>query len=560
MSLWHSSNFRSRGRISGRPSFVEVHLSSPWRSILKQGDDQYEVRIKHFPNKTYFDDHIKVEAREKSGATKCERYIAVEEGEKFTIEITLHKGFDFGEYDRVHAQFWLPGQADTLSWINIFKPANITVLKSPISKELEYADIRVGGCKMLGTRFAFRGLEIGHSLDKNTDVMGIDSQSLGSFTIKIGKNDTHQQNLWDARKVDEDSFVKDGIMHDVGFVGGRLELQPKWHFSRHLTRKPPRTFVPLASRTKNVGIFGQELEFVFNHRTTGFLERIGVVKYPPPLYLYTWDDLGIEERKQALRDLQAINKEHVHQALEAKDGHLVPKPGKDRKKDEPKEWRAWTKMYAWEKELTFNTLKKAKRDHERGEVQKQFESNSGEIISLVDDETAENLKLSIEDSDLRNGDISDSDEPNLTKSSASRAGSTIKKESRDSNERPIKRNRKQTIYSNSEEDTSADERLTKKTKRIKKARALASDKETSADEVQKKSRFYKTRQDCTSEDDISVDEELEKKKAKARKLAEAIKTEKRLAKLQEEHRALEEEIEKAQRMKEHRRKSSIPKY
>ncbi len=70
--------------------------------------------------------------------------------------------------------------------------------------------------------------------------MGIDPQNLGSFTINMGKvrfekkmftdaeireeearlieNDTHQQNLWNARKVDEDSFVKDGIMQAVGSV------------------------------------------------------------------------------------------------------------------------------------------------------------------------------------------------------------------------------------------------------------------------------------------------------------------------------------------------------
>lgn len=128
------------------------------------------------------------------------------------------------------------------------------------------------------------------------------------------------------------------------------------------------------SRTKREDIPDYQHQFLFHYRTAGkhlvlvaaialpnkstdYLERVGIVTYPPPLYLYAWGSLDLEERKQALKELQLINKEHVHQALEAKGGQLVPKPGKDRKKDKPKEWRAWTKMYVWERELTFNTLK-----------------------------------------------------------------------------------------------------------------------------------------------------------------------------------------------------------
>ena len=38
-------------------------------------------------------------------------------------------------------------------------------------------------------------------------------------------------------------------------------------------------------------------------------------------------------------------------------GGIVEKHGKGRKLDEPKEWRAWSKMYGWERELAFDTMK-----------------------------------------------------------------------------------------------------------------------------------------------------------------------------------------------------------
>jgi len=87
-----------------------------------------------------------------------------------------------------------------------------------------------------------------------------------------------------------------------------------------------------------------------------FLERVGIVKYPPPLHVYKWKDLTVEERKVALKGIQDINKEHVHEALEAKNGGIHAKYGKGRKKDEPKEWRAWTKMYEWERQDAFEKL------------------------------------------------------------------------------------------------------------------------------------------------------------------------------------------------------------
>jgi len=58
-----------------------------------------------------------------------------------------------------------------------------------------------------------------------------------------------------------------------------------------------------------------------------------------------------------LKELQSINKEHVLRSLEAQTGKTHAKVGKSRGKDEPKEWRAWSKMSEWEKEEAFESLR-----------------------------------------------------------------------------------------------------------------------------------------------------------------------------------------------------------
>ncbi|KAG4436986.1 hypothetical protein IFR05_007524 [Cadophora sp. M221] len=334
-------------------------------AILKDGNDKYEVRIKRYPDRTYFDEHIRVEDRYAGKTTK------------------------------------------------------------DMTTQLEFANLVIDGQKILEARLAFLGLGVDENLDKATDVMGINPESLGYFRVVVFKtkriitkltdeeyaakltaddaaaaerkearknpfrNDREepkeQKNLWDAKKVDEESFSKDGITCAVGFVGGRTENE--WQPDSPPTKaaaKPgsifdPRIIAKWADRTS-------KLVFSFLYRSSDFIERTGIVPYPPPLHLYGWDVLTESERKIVLKELQAINKVHVHQALEAKNGAVVEKCGKGRKADEPKEWRAWTKMYRWEREATFNVLKKSKRAHERGEVQHQFKNNRGEIISLIDDE------------------------------------------------------------------------------------------------------------------------------------------------------------------------------
>ena len=236
-------------------------------AILKCGNEEYEVRIKRYPEKTYFDEYIKTGEREKTAATTCKRYIVGEGGVKYTIEVTLKKGFMFGEFHSVQAQLKVPGKTSPVSHKNIRRPADYKDgIKEKITTELEYADVTVRGLKFLGARFAFRSLALGtlfvqsisaytndivdEKLVNETDLMGIDPESLGFFKIKLHKlrwenrrltdgeyktkvaaaNDAskvppslnsslvvgnRKQHPWDAQKVDEDSFKKDGIVYAI---------------------------------------------------------------------------------------------------------------------------------------------------------------------------------------------------------------------------------------------------------------------------------------------------------------------------------------------------------
>jgi predicted RNA-binding protein with TRAM domain len=125
--------------------------------------DQYEVRIKRHSDQTYFDEHVKV--GDKPGATSCARYIIGEQDVIYSIELTLPKGFNFGDYERVRMELYFPGQSDEIAFADAFKPLSlVSVTTQDIQVTLEYADVKINGRKMLGTQFSFRGLSSGMSI------------------------------------------------------------------------------------------------------------------------------------------------------------------------------------------------------------------------------------------------------------------------------------------------------------------------------------------------------------------------------------------------------------
>ncbi|KAK0101032.1 hypothetical protein ONS95_012981 [Cadophora gregata] len=206
-----------------------------------------------------------------------------------------------------------------------------------------------------------------------------------------------------------------------------------------------------------------------------------------------------------MKELQAINRDHVHQALEAKHGAIITKPGKGRKIEEPKEWRAWSKMYPWERELAFDTLKKAKRAYERGEVQRQFENNRGEIISLIDDEPKDGAQSK----------------------SQKRAVSII------------------------EDNSSNDDMLKPKVNREGNGEPKVKDEPIDINGPPAKK--VKKVQNSAPADNCSDDEGLRKKRERMKKLAEEIDAEERLGRMKREHRALEAEIEAEEKPKKNSR-------
>jgi predicted Fe-S protein YdhL (DUF1289 family) len=73
------------------------------------------------------------------------------------------------------------------------------------------------------------------------------------------------------------------------------------------------------------------------------------------LHLFAWKLLNQKERQQALKALQSINQEHVHNAL---DEHCRkrPKPERFWKDGDPLEWRAWSNMEEKERKEAFEQL------------------------------------------------------------------------------------------------------------------------------------------------------------------------------------------------------------
>lgn len=132
-------------------------------AILKEHKDQYEVRVKKYSDNTYFDEHLRLDAREKPGATSCRRYIVPEKDENFVFEVTLHEGFDFEQYDQVRLELFLPGMKNPTSFIDISRPEDSRILSTSVSRELKSADLTMGGLTRKGAKFAWKDLEKGDS-------------------------------------------------------------------------------------------------------------------------------------------------------------------------------------------------------------------------------------------------------------------------------------------------------------------------------------------------------------------------------------------------------------
>ncbi|TAQ89276.1 hypothetical protein B7494_g2409 [Chlorociboria aeruginascens] len=322
---------------------------------------EVDVRIKRYPEGSYYDEYVKIGDLEKPNATEFERYIVAEPGTMFEVEITLKKGFNFKQHDEALAVLEFLGDSNSFIGSESATPSTGGVLnsiKSDLKFSIKYVDPSVFGLK--NSRLAFRALSGDDSLPKGeTDRAGISPKDLDGFKIDIctclkasGRTEqiTYGNIPLEVKKVDENSFGKDGITCAIG----------------------------------------QSSLFIL----ADFLERINCVKFPPPLHLYAWEVLMPAERRVALKELQRINKEHTKKAFEAKNGSVMSKSGRGVGENEPKEWRAWNKMRGWERKAAFMSLQDARKEAEREQVQRQFETNAVEINSLVDEDKSAKARKS----------------------------------------------------------------------------------------------------------------------------------------------------------------------
>src|SRR6187402_1243823 len=134
-------------------------------AILSKEINQVEVRIKRHPGNTFFKEYVKVGDRENPDATSCNRYIVPEPGAMFTVEVTLKRGYQFGNCRAVRALLYLDGHEKDISRLNIFRPPDCNrdgFLEQDLTVELAYAsNIEVNGRNMSGSRFTFREISVG---------------------------------------------------------------------------------------------------------------------------------------------------------------------------------------------------------------------------------------------------------------------------------------------------------------------------------------------------------------------------------------------------------------
>lgn len=133
-------------------------------AILKTELGEVEVRIKRYPDDTYYDEYIKVESKEKSTDVRRERYIVAEPDTTFYIEVILKEGFKMSKYSSIEACVYVADTKEDISSITLLsrhvEESNRNAKMDHIQK-MQYADVEIDGQKILGARFAFRKIEIG---------------------------------------------------------------------------------------------------------------------------------------------------------------------------------------------------------------------------------------------------------------------------------------------------------------------------------------------------------------------------------------------------------------
>ncbi|KAJ8068385.1 hypothetical protein OCU04_003945 [Sclerotinia nivalis] len=340
---------------------------------------EIEVRFKRHQGK-YYDEYVKLEPGEAIREPNHERYIIAEPGTKYYVEVTLREGFDFGKYDLIQAKLYM--DEEEVSYAD-FEPSKHGFdgrkTKKDLVKNIRYANVEIDGQRR-GSMFIFGNMEMGKDkhLSKETDDMSIPPHSSLTITVYF----VFYESVTVALSDDE---YEEAISNWKGCSKLRSASN---NSTEHEPEKPKRTMTSLQC--------GQCIdEFKFYPRSAEFLEKVNIVKYPPSLYLFDWNALNREERKSAIEDLQALERSHWDGIKENEDGQGFQSKSSRRrtypKRNEPKEWRSWGKMYDNEKRQAFEILKERLKARERGEVHFEYINIDGKVISFGEEAEAREL-------------------------------------------------------------------------------------------------------------------------------------------------------------------------
>ncbi|KAE9374197.1 hypothetical protein N431DRAFT_556570 [Stipitochalara longipes BDJ] len=324
-------------------------------AILSEQGNEYEVRIVRRPQNTYFDEHVKIGDRERPDAVECDRNIVAEPEQRYGIEVTLKSGFRWGEFDEVWVGLIFAGSA--LASCHVFErqPGQFGMKKDwKCTLERQVSKIAIAN----------------EYFSDEVDIQGVNPRDLTSFEVGVVRrkdndpeystsNQSTPSDIWQAKKVDSESFKKHGIHHATSLEGS--QTAPKFIFPNDL------------------GDYkcAEKVVFSFHYSSSAFFEHVNIVPYPPPLYCYSWGNLREAERMLALTDLQLLSR-----AEDRVRAGSLPSHDEDRK-----DWRSWHAMNAGQRKFFFEKLQNEHKAYARGEVLKASATvRRSKVISLLDED------------------------------------------------------------------------------------------------------------------------------------------------------------------------------
>ncbi|TGO09250.1 hypothetical protein BTUL_0174g00330 [Botrytis tulipae] len=353
-------------------------------AIMSGIEGEIEVRVKKHPGK-YYDEYAKLEPSEGSPNPHDERYIMAEPKATYYVEVTLKEGFDFGKYDLIQAKMCMDGKE--VSYAEFKTPLhgiNKTKTEKDLVQTIRYANVEIHG-RPRGSKFVFRNVEMETDEEQLNETGALDTlpKSIPAFQVDVVFFESFMVALSD----DEYKEVVISWKKDCA----RLFSEPQnSNASPNLTlpRKPERTRIDWRCVHCMEG-------FKFFPRPTEFFENDNIVKYPVLLHVYEWDALKREERKMAIAHLQDLEKAHW-KAIKGNEvgqdfGSKVNRRKTHPKKNLPREWRAWYKMYGTEQRETFDILQERRKARERGEKNFQYTSMGGDVMLFNEEDESTEL-------------------------------------------------------------------------------------------------------------------------------------------------------------------------